>query len=362
MQSFKAATLVLALLLALPLRAATLLDTIDPDSIVGSIVGIGIDPATGNLVLYGEFGGATINVIDQTGADVGTITSPGVNSNDYDLDYSLGPMTIGGTPIPAGTLLVFNGDDFVETLYAVDTDGTVLAQVGLASVSLVGGAHIPGTNTVATVDFTGEDFIRILSADDGSEQGSFNPGPPPFDIFYGDLDLAESTGEITVVSDAQNIVRQLTQQGFCVRELDVSPFGISGMTGVAIDDATGNLWISSRNGSVYHFDPRPDLGDSDGDGLLDFNDNCVNAANADQRDTDGDGIGNICDADLTNDCETNFGDLAAFKQAFFPAPYNADADFNGDGFVNFGDLARMKELFLEPPGLSGRGNLCGCGL
>ena len=39
---------------------------------------------------------------------------------------------------------------------------------------------------------------------------------------------------------------------------------------------------------------------SDGDGLLDPFDNCSRADNADQLDTDADGIGNACDADFDN--------------------------------------------------------------
>ena len=41
--------------------------------------------------------------------------------------------------------------------------------------------------------------------------------------------------------------------------------------------------------------------DTDGDGVLDLDDNCVVVANPAQRDTDGDGLGNFCDADLNND-------------------------------------------------------------
>ena len=39
-------------------------------------------------------------------------------------------------------------------------------------------------------------------------------------------------------------------------------------------------------------------GDMDGDGILDSQDNCVETPNADQKDTDGDGIGDVCDDDL----------------------------------------------------------------
>ena len=70
-----------------------------------------------------------------------------------------------------------------------------------------------------------------------------------------------------------------------------------------------------------------------------------------QRDSNGDGYGNFCDADLTNDEIINFGDFAWFVGAFSTA--DADADFNGDGVVNFGDLGLMATSFGGTPGPSG---------
>ncbi len=91
--------------------------------------------------------------------------------------------------------------------------------------------------------------------------------------------------------------------------------------------------------------------DSDGDGIPDGSDNCIEVANPAQRDTDVDGYGNYCDADLDNSGFVNFADLAAFKAAFGTA--DADSDFNGSGFVNFADLAIFKSLFGKAPGPSG---------
>jgi hypothetical protein len=101
--------------------------------------------------------------------------------------------------------------------------------------------------------------------------------------------------------------------------------------------------------------------DGDGDGVPDdydgVADNCklvpngpndTATAGPSQNNTDGDGFGNWCDADLDQSGFVNFGDLAAFKAAF--GSTDPDADFNGSGFVNFGDLARFKALFGAPPG------------
>jgi hypothetical protein len=115
--------------------------------------------------------------------------------------------------------------------------------------------------------------------------------------------------------------------------------------------------------------------DRDGDGILDFDDNCPGVANSDQADADGDGLGdacdncqahndtatghrdsngdgfgNLCDADFNNDNIVNSLDLGMFKQKFLTT--DADGDLNGDGLVNSLDLGRFKALFMQPPGPS----------
>ena len=65
--------------------------------------------------------------------------------------------------------------------------------------------------------------------------------------------------------------------------------------------------------------------DMDNDGVFDTNDNCPNTANADQLDTDGDGIGDVCDDDDDNDTILDINDNC-------PLIANTDQlDTNGDG-------------------------------
>ena len=88
--------------------------------------------------------------------------------------------------------------------------------------------------------------------------------------------------------------------------------------------------------------------DFDNDGIDDALDNCPDTANADQRDTDGDGFGNICDADLDNTGGVNTVDLGLFRKVYFTN--DPDADFNGDGAVNILDLAIFRQLYFKAPG------------
>lgn len=90
----------------------------------------------------------------------------------------------------------------------------------------------------------------------------------------------------------------------------------------------------------------------DGDSVADQEDNCIQTVNDDQRDTDNDGFGNICDGDLNNDGIVNFADLAAFKAVFNSS--DRDADFDGNGVVDSADLDVLKQsMFGKPPGPSG---------
>lgn len=72
--------------------------------------------------------------------------------------------------------------------------------------------------------------------------------------------------------------------------------------------------------------------DADGDGVCDADDNCPQAANADQVDADADGLGDACDAcptDATNDAD---GDGVCGAVDNCPADANADqADLDADG-------------------------------
>jgi uncharacterized protein YraI len=86
-------------------------------------------------------------------------------------------------------------------------------------------------------------------------------------------------------------------------------------------------WSSTAKDAVKRLRgllPAPTGKDTDGDGKLDFVDNCPRASNASQLDTDGDGLGDVCDTDKDNDGRADATDNC-------PTTKNADqADLDGD--------------------------------
>ena len=93
---------------------------------------------------------------------------------------------------------------------------------------------------------------------------------------------------------------------------------------------------------------------TDADSTLDHRDNCLLVTNPGQRDTNGDGFGNICDADLNGDLTVNLSDFGLFRRAFSTG--NPDADFNGDGIVNMSDFSIFRSMYGSAPGPSGVAN------
>lgn len=111
----------------------------------------------------------------------------------------------------------------------------------------------------------------------------------------------------------------------------------------------------------------PLLADEDEDGVLDTLDNCAGKLNPDQRDTDADGYGNLCDPDITNDGRVGVPDFlilsAGFGRRAGDAGYDLHADLDSDGVIGTGDFLELVSRFGGAPGpsnLSCAGNVGAC--
>lgn len=118
---------------------------------------------------------------------------------------------------------------------------------------------------------------------------------------------------------------------------------------------------------------------ADGDGVGQDFDNCTSRPNADQRDTDHDGCGDLCDFDWNNDGIVKAGEAAQANANFGPFPttanidcdappgppyFNCVCDFNHDGVCKAGELAQIALMVKSrsgPSGLPSRNQaICGC--
>ncbi len=104
--------------------------------------------------------------------------------------------------------------------------------------------------------------------------------------------------------------------------------------------------------------------DRDGDGVPDAKDNCIEIANSDQRDSNSDGLGNLCDADIDGDGIvttswgimfplTRRGDIEWILQASSHGHYDPHCDLNGDNKVDSSDFSIAQQRLFHPPGPSG---------
>jgi hypothetical protein len=149
---------------------------------------------------------------------------------------------------------------------------------------------------------------------------------------------------------------------------------ISGWTFVGVIDAEGFASVEIRELRGTDADQKYIFGDSftigvsavpvpdaDGDGVPDTDDNCTLIPNGttipdeggnSQLDSNGDGYGNACDADLNNDGVVNGLDVGPFVDQFGTS--GPAADFNGDAVVNGLDVGPFVGMFGQAPGPSGQ--------
>lgn len=102
--------------------------------------------------------------------------------------------------------------------------------------------------------------------------------------------------------------------------------------------------------------------DSDGDGVLDVNDNCsavAQIAGVNDCDTDGDGYGNMCDGDFDNSFTVNSNDFGNYFAGDFATKIDSGVgtDHDCSGTVNSNDFGgtfapQFSQKFPGPSGLA----------
>ncbi|MFK8016374.1 MAG: thrombospondin type 3 repeat-containing protein [Gammaproteobacteria bacterium] len=258
----------------------------------------------------------------------------------------------------------FSPDDLYLNTFGDSAAGDLrYSVVGVENFSFGGFLTVFTTSNSPTIDFPTDPLtslqaihsaVSMFTAAHDMAAGTTDPAEnlsstielPASNGFYTNpATFNESLGSVVLFSTGATVGETLA---FYAREFDQ----FSG--GEFSERDFERAWTLSADG-MLRYGLTGDV-DTDNDGVADVSDNCTLVANADQIDGDADGIGNLCDTDLNNDCVTNVVDLGLFRSVFFSA--DPAADFNSDGSVNVADLGILRTRFLQPPGPSGQPNGC----
>ena len=236
-------------------------------------------------------------------------------------------VTFSGNPnVPAGALpLTGDGSGLFYSSELLDPNGNT----------------VPATVTVAATDTTAPTDPTTL----------IRPLTDVVIITRAEYDLATQTLSVEATSSDTLVAPTVT-----VGELGL-PVPVSEVMTVPPGRVTVT---SSAGGSDAEAVLVVDGTDSDSDGVPDTNDNCTNVANGPntfpagdpriQRDSNGDGFGNLCDPDFNNDGVVDAFDIPLFRTAFGSAA--PDEDLNGDNIVDAFDIPIFRTLFGQAPGAS----------
>ncbi len=217
-----------------------------------------------------------------------------------------------------------------------------------------------GRSVSGAGDVNGDGIGDLIVGAYGGDPGNRSYAGESYVVFGRDT---AQVGNFPAEFDLSGLASGDGSHGFVLNGVDASDYsGWSVSAGDLNGDQINDLIVGAngaasdngnRVGATYVVFGRAD---TDADGVLDAVDNCIEVGNADQRDTNGDGIGNLCDADLNNDCTVNFLDLGIMKSVFFSS--DVDADLTGDGSVNFSDFSILHQDMFLSPGPSGTQNIC----
>jgi len=173
-----------------------------------------------------------------------------------------------------------------------------------------------------------------VSLDSAGRQGNGNSGDPSMN---GDGRYVAFSSEATdLVSEDTNNCRDVFVRAiqFCDDDADCD----------GIPDAVDNCPLySNPDQADSNGDGVGDVcEDSDGDGVPDGVDNCPANPNVDQTDSDGDGVGNACDPDVDGDGVPDVSDNCPA----YPNPDQTDSDSDGQG-----DACEPVPMTVEGPWL-----------
>jgi len=293
--------------------SGNLVQTFDnPSPDANDLFGISVSVA-GNRVLIGANGDDTTD--GNSGRAYLFTVVPANDDRDAAQQIDLGQFSgslVGATPDGTANCAGGASNDQPDIWYRYTAPAAGVLQVSTC-----------GTNDLNGLD-AGTDTVLSLQSDDGSTELACN------DDWTESADPTRCAG-LDESEELDSYIEAAVQTGESV-VIRIGKFGNSPAEDILVNT---NLVI-----------------DSDGDGLLDNMDNCTLQENADQRDTNGDGYGNICDPDFNGNGIVDPFDFSLLKSRFGQSGF-PDQDLNGNGIVDPFDFSKLKSMFGQPPGPSG---------
>jgi uncharacterized protein YjiK len=230
-----------------------------------SLGDVAIDPVSGAMWVSDYSNPGHLLRIDTGSGDVlQTLTL----SNAYGVPYTYNyaglqildqAVSLGGTSVAAGSLLVFNGYANPDRVLAINpSDGSLLASLVLTgNHDLTAGVFDPQSGHLFVSAHNGNQLLEL----DAATGAVLNTIAAPVNVqSWAGLALDPRSGNLWVGSTGSaNQVVEITRAGTEVRRIDLAGQGVNNneISGLAFD-ADGNLFVASTQGVVYKIDTERD--------------------------------------------------------------------------------------------------------
>jgi len=233
----------------------TLISSFNPPD-ASTLCGIGYDTDSAQVWIYG-CNENTVLCYDTAGNLLNTIPVPGSTANDVDIEMAPVQLVMNGNIVPKGQLLFINGEVDSAEIYAVNNvTGIVIDTLftGFGTSHVVGSAYHPQRNTFFMVqdNVPGtalENLVAEIDPLTGDTLQTFQT-TNYISVFYGDIEVG-ANGNLFVVSSDKDSIAEFSPTGTFV-QMHALPTGVIDLSGIALDCANGEAWVSGNAGTVFH--------------------------------------------------------------------------------------------------------------